>query len=178
MSKYFFIALFHASMRSPMFYKIDVFENSSKFTGNRLYQTLFTPAQIFFWEIFEIFRNTFFSFQFHFFFTVLRRFCFRTDQYLFIFRAILGYIKIHVPQSTRPPKFSTHNKCYRGKNYTCSKNVHGIYLLKYINYFSKMLRGSEYTRVLNISGFWIYQGHEYASGSEYSRVLNKPRWIC
>ena len=29
-----------------------------------------------------------------------------------------------------------------------------------------MLRGSEYTRVLNMSGFWIYQGHEYASGSE------------
>ena len=35
-----------------------------------------------------------------------------------------------------------------------------------------MLRGSEYTRVLNMSGFWIYQGHEYASGSEYARVLN------
>ena len=41
-----------------------------------------------------------------------------------------------------------------------------------------MLRGSEYTRVLNMSGFWIYQGHEYASGSEYARVLNKPGfWI-
>ena len=27
-------------------------------------------------------------------------------------------------------------------------------------------------------GFWMYQGHEYASGSEYARVLNKPRfWI-
>ena len=32
--------------------------------------------------------------------------------------------------------------------------------------------------VLNIPGFWIYQGHEYASGSEYTRVLNKPGfWI-
>ena len=28
--------------------------------------------------------------------------------------------------------------------------------------------------VLNMSGFWIYQGDEYASGSEYARVLNKP----
>ena len=25
-----------------------------------------------------------------------------------------------------------------------------------------------------MSRFWIYQGHEYASGSEYDRVLNKP----
>ena len=41
-----------------------------------------------------------------------------------------------------------------------------------------MLPGSEYTRVLNMSGLWIYQGHEYASGSEYARVLNKPGfWI-
>ena len=29
-----------------------------------------------------------------------------------------------------------------------------------------------------MSGFWIYQGHEYAPGSEYARVLNKPGfWI-
>ena len=28
-------------------------------------------------------------------------------------------------------------------------------------------------------GFWIYQGHEYASGSKYTRVLTKPGfWIC
>ena len=47
-----------------------------------------------------------------------------------------------------------------------------------------MLQGSEYARVLNISGswiclwFWIFQGPEYASGSEYFRVLNKPGfWI-
>ena len=44
MSKYSFIALFHANMRSHMFYKIDVSENSSKFTGNRLYQTLVNPT--------------------------------------------------------------------------------------------------------------------------------------
>ena len=36
-----------------------------------------------------------------------------------------------------------------------------------------MLRSPEYTRVLNMSRFWIYQGHEYASRSEYARVLNK-----
>ena len=42
-----------------------------------------------------------------------------------------------------------------------------LYLFrKYINYFRKMLRGSEHTWVLNMSGFWIYQGHEYATGSE------------
>ena len=39
-----------------------------------------------------------------------------------------------------------------------------------------MLRGSEYTRFLNMPGFWIYQGHEHASG--YARVLNKLEfWI-
>ena len=60
----------------------------------------------------------------------------------------------------------------------CIKNSHGIYFIKYINYFHKMLRGSEYTRVLNISGFWIFQGHEYAFDSEYARALNKPGfWI-
>ena len=47
-------------MRSRMFYKIDVFENSAKFTGNRLYQTVLTPAKSFSWEFFENFRNTFF----------------------------------------------------------------------------------------------------------------------
>ena len=60
----------------------------------------------------------------------------------------------------------------------CIKNSHGIYFIKYINYFHKMLLGSEYTRVLNMSGFWIFQGHKYASGSEYARALNKPGfWI-
>ena len=32
-----FIALFHASMQSQMFYKIDVLENCAKLTGKRLY---------------------------------------------------------------------------------------------------------------------------------------------
>ena len=32
--------------------------------------------------------------------------------------------------------------------------------------------------VPNMSVFWLYQGHEYASGSEYGRVLSKPGfWI-
>ena len=61
LSKHFFIASFHASMRSQMFYEIDVPENPAKFTGNRFYQTLLTPVQISFWESFEIFRNTFFT---------------------------------------------------------------------------------------------------------------------
>ena len=39
--------------------------------------------------------------------------------------------------------FSAYNKYYWGKNYTCIKNVHGIYFIKNINYFPKMLRGSE-----------------------------------
>ena len=32
--------------------------------------------------------------------------------------------------------------------------------------------GSEYARFLNKSGFWIHQGSEYSSGSEFARVLN------
>ena len=80
------------------------------------------------------------------------------------------------------------------------KNVHGIYFIKYVNYFPKMLRGPEYygakyvwvlnmlgswiclwfwicqgfeqARVLNKPGFWIYQVSEYASGSEFASVLN------
>ena len=83
------------------------------------------------------------------------------------------------PGPLGPHTFSKYNRCYWGKNYTCIKNVHGIYFIKYINYIRKMLQGSEYTRILNMSGFWIYQGPEYASGSEYARVLNMPRfWIC
>ena len=42
------IASFHASMRSQMFYKIDVLEISSKLIGKHLCQTLLTPAQMFF----------------------------------------------------------------------------------------------------------------------------------
>ena len=42
------IASFHASMRSEMFYEIDVLEISSKLIGKHLYQTLLTPAQMFF----------------------------------------------------------------------------------------------------------------------------------
>ena len=43
-----FIALFHASMQSQMFYKIDVLENCANLTGKRLYQAVLTPKQIFF----------------------------------------------------------------------------------------------------------------------------------
>ena len=58
-----------------------------------------------------------------------------------------------VPVPLGPHNFSTYNKSYWGKTYTCIKNVHGIYFIKYINYFCKMLQGSEYARVLNILGF-------------------------
>ena len=109
MSKHFFIASFQASMRSQMFSKIDIPENSAKLPGNHLYQTLLTPAQIFFWEFLEIFRKLFLQntserlllisipFQFHLF-TVLRRFCFRTDQYLF---NVPGYFGVF--QNLWPP---------------------------------------------------------------------------
>ena len=78
--KHFFIAYFHASMPSQTFYKIDVLEISSKFTGKRLYQTLF-------WYQFKLL-------------TVLRRFCFRTDQYLF---KILSYFRVYQSSSPSPP---------------------------------------------------------------------------
>ena len=35
-----------------------------------------------------------------------------------------------------------------------------------------MCQGSEYFGILKMSGFWIYQGSEYASGSEFASVLN------
>ena len=69
-----------------------------------------------------------------------------------------------------------------GKNYTSIKRVHGVYFIKYINYFRKMFQGfyyardTEYTRILNMSGFLIYQSPEYASGSENVRALNKPEF--
>ena len=46
-------ASFHASMRSQMFYEIDVLEISLKFIGKQLYQTLLTPEQMLFREIFK-----------------------------------------------------------------------------------------------------------------------------
>ena len=36
-------------------------------------------------------------------------------------------------------------------------------------------QGSEYTRVLNMPRFSIYHGSEYGFGSVYTRVLNMPR---
>ena len=42
------IASFHASMRSQMFYEIDVLEIFSKLIGKHLYQTLLTPVQMLF----------------------------------------------------------------------------------------------------------------------------------
>ena len=58
-----------------------------------------------------------------------------------------------VPGPLGSHTFSTYNKGYWGKTYTSIKNVPGIYFIKYINYFCKMLKGSEYARVLNILGF-------------------------
>ena len=45
---------------------------------------------------------------------------------------------------------------------------------------SEYASGSEYNRVLNMLlvlnmlGFWIYQGSKYASSSKFARVLNIP----
>ena len=58
-----------------------------------------------------------------------------------------------VPGPLGPHTFFTCNKGYWGKNDTCIKNVHGIYFIKYINYFFKMLQISEYAKFLNILGF-------------------------
>ena len=83
--------------------------------------------------------------------TVLRRFCFRTDQYLFlIFPANLWHIKIYGPRPPWPHTFFTQNNYYRGKNYTCIKEVHDIYFIKYMKHFTKR------SRVLNMPGFCIY----------------------
>ena len=43
-----------------------------------------------------------------------------------------------------------------------------------------IFQGFEETRVLNKPGFWIYQGSEYASGSEFIRVTqgSEYAWIC
>ena len=93
-------------MRSRMFCKIDVLKNSAKFTDNCTQKNILAPAQRFSWEFFKNFRNFFygtplsdcFLFQFNLR-TVLKHFCFRTNQYSFNIPAFSGYIKIPVPQS-------------------------------------------------------------------------------
>ena len=137
-----------------MFYKIDVLEKSAKFTRNCLYQTLLTLAQMFSCEYFEIFRNTFFTS--HLLTTasdfnpifLLSKDVFVSEQIniCLIFRAILGISKFMGPGPLGPHTFSTYNKCYWGKNY-----------------FHKMLQGSEYNRMLNMSVFCLD-----------IRVLNMP----
>ena len=163
-------------MRSQRFYKTEVGENSAKFTGNCLYQTLLTLAQMSSWEYFEIFRNTFFTellpttaFDFNSNFLLFQD-IFVSEQIIIclIFRVNLGISKFMAPFPLGPHNFSTYNKCYWVKNYTCIKNAHGIYFIKHINYFRNMLQGSEYASVLNILGFYI------CPGSEYTRVLNMP----
>ena len=113
MSKYFFIASlsFHVSMRSQMFYKIDVPENPAKLTRNCLYQTFLTPTQIFFSKFFAKFRNPFFTEHLRttasdfntIFLSAWIRFCFRTDQYLF---NIPSY-QFMAPDPLGPHTFST-----------------------------------------------------------------------
>ena len=65
-----------------------------------------------------------------------------------------------------------------------NKTLHCIYLTEFWIYHSfKICQGSEYIRVLNMSGFikktlhniHIWQGSDYSSGSTYTRVLNMPR---
>ena len=52
MWKHFLTASFHASMRSRMFYKLDVYENYAKFTEKRFHQIL-ASAQMFSWKCFK-----------------------------------------------------------------------------------------------------------------------------
>ena len=114
--KIFFHCFISRKMYLQMFYKIDVPENPAKLTGNWVYQTLLTPTQTFFWESFEIFRNTFFiehlrtsASDFNsIFFYCFKTFCFRTDQYLY---NIPSYFRVHQnswsPGSLGPHTFST-----------------------------------------------------------------------
>ena len=98
LSKHFFIASFDASMRSQMFCKIYILENSAKIhRESPLPDTLDSGTDTFlriFWKFYEhhFYRtppNDCFWFQFHFY-TVLRRFCFRTGQYLFNIPSYFG----------------------------------------------------------------------------------------
>ena len=120
------LASFHASMRSQMFYNIDVLEIFSKFTCfiSRKYAFTDVLQHRCSWNFFKIHRKTpvpdsldyctyifliifskvlgthffcitslkdCFCFQFNLL-TVLRRFCFRTDQYLF---KIPSYFRVY-----------------------------------------------------------------------------------
>ena len=111
LSKHSLIALFRANMRLQMFYKIDIPENSAKFTGNHLYQTLLTPPQIFFLEFFEYFRNSFFTEHLWTTASDFNSICIlfwdafvsELIKIYLTFRAILKYFKIHEPRPTEPP---------------------------------------------------------------------------
>ena len=89
-------------------------------------------------------------------------------------------LKIHGPWLLVPSGFKLfYIKVDILKNWYCK-----IYYSRY--HFRKTLhrrclvgfwidQGSECTKVLNMRGFWIYHGSEYASGFEYDRSLNIPR---
>ena len=145
-------------MPSQTLYKIDVLEISSKFIGTHAlpdsldsgtdnYQIIFLKNQenLFY----RTSLNDCFWYQFNLL-TVLRRFSFRTDHYLF---KIPSYFRVYQNSSPSPPGlyiFFTLNKHYWGKNYTRIKRVDDIYLIKYVSYFHKTPQGPEYVRVLNI----------------------------
>ena len=42
----------------------------------------------------------------------------------------------------------------------------------FFEYYFWLCQSSDHARVVSILRFWIYQGSQYDSGSEYSRVLN------
>ena len=115
----------------------------------------------------------------------LRRFCFRTDQYLFKIPNYFRAYQNSSPSLPGSPYFFTWNKYYWGKNYTNIKRVHYIFFIKYVNYFHKTPQGSEYARVLNIPKFSICLWLWRCQSPEYPKVLNIPRlyiclwfWIC
>ena len=48
----------------------------------------------------------------------------------------------------------------------------------WIHYDSAYASGTEYTRVLNKPGFWIYHVSEYASHAEYTTVTEGFEYAC
>ena len=153
----------------------------SKFTEKRLHQTLFTPAQMFPWEFFKRFYEHLFYrtslndciwFQVNLL-TVLKRFCFRTDQFLF---KIPSYFRVY--QNSLPPgplglhTFFTLNKYYCGKDYNCIKKFMIFISKSMLTISTKRPRVLNMPLVLKIPGFWICLWFWICQGSEYTRGLN------
>ena len=108
-------------------------------------------------------------------------YCFKTflfqsrSIFFLIFRAILGYL----PLAHWAPILFLHRINAIEVNMTPVLKTFMVFISWSILTISPKCSGVlKKIVVLNMSGFWIYQGHEHASGYEYARVLNKPGfWI-